>query len=238
MAMTDVEIAEMMETNKTLQEKLEKLEGGDDVRHQLSDLISDPNIRAVMDANEKGEVVRIRVGEEDVKAEEKGSKIVNDRDMDEMTNSEMFHHLSNTFGSKIATILDVKMIPIGSRLKDLDSKEENERADRLRGDLTNARSKYKDFDELKDTILELNTNDSSLSIDELYHLARLRTNKGPYIEPDPSSEKPTKSTIKYDGIKHMLKDDKGVPVKMTKNEIVDGIDDVKGLDKILEGLSD
>lgn len=236
MPLTEEEIQALQEQNEKLSKRLEKMEDSDVLKERLSDLISDPDIRAIMDAKENGEIVKVRIGDPD----DPGSKPLKmtDRDVDEMTNSELFHHMSNTFSEKIGIILEEKMTPVSTRLQDLDNKEENERAGRLRDELAAARGKYKDFDELKNTILELNKENSTLSVDELYHLSRIRTNKGPYIAPDPSSEKPTSSTTKLDGLKHKLVDNDGKPVKKSKSEISDTIDDDEKLDKILEGLGE
>jgi len=179
----------LLDRDKEIFELKQQLADGKKDKEAFSTLAATPEVRAVLDALDKGETVRVSVGDE---AEDEPA--YDPETVEDLSNVDLIKVTVKETVRALGSVMDEKLLPVATDLATLKGDKQKAQRDNTRAELNRAITKYPDFNAYAEDIIELKKVNPSLSVDELYVLARTRKGKG---FPDPvrtSSEKPTSST--------------------------------------------
>jgi len=193
----DMNITKPAEVDKTkdkssledeVENRLTKVEEKADEGKAIARLLSDPNVRAVLDARQEGRRVKVVDFEESLKKtviEDPDEKV----DLDELTNEEFAKHMTKKLAHVVDTALDAKLKPVMNKVNDALSFAEEGRKTTVKTQIDKAKKKYDDFDDFQEQMVALNGQNPELTVEELYLVAKRR--EGGSRKAKTASEKPT-----------------------------------------------
>ncbi len=171
------------EEEQRLADRLSKLEEkGNKDSATLAKMLSDPDVRALLEAKEQGKKFSLKM--ENQEAESKEPAIP--ADTDDTTRKVM-----EQVGAYVKDLIK----PLESKLKNVDSYVSTNAQERVKEEINAVREKYSDFDDYRQDMSAINKQNPGLSIEELYFLAKSRK-RGSFAAENTDTEKPRKSTAK------------------------------------------
>ena len=182
----------------TLVKTLESLNQRITSDSQAARLMSDPNIAAYLQARENGTKVKIIPEEQAQPAPAPAPTVDPNVDYETMTNAQMISHLQKTMLQGLRataqeivsgeiTKLRSEITPV---LTDVASSTNAQRAEAIQASIKAVREKYKDFDQMKPAMVEINKTVQGLNPEELYLLAKVRSGLPIVSQTQIETEKP------------------------------------------------
>lgn len=193
-----------VEDKRKKEENVERLLGEVKENLQSSDalakLIADPDIRKIIEARQSGEKISIVTGEP-----KKDS--VDDKepeDIEDLSNRELIKFMTKVVSSKVGEIVDTKLESVTEELKGFGQFIDNAKQTDVQNQITKARAKYKDFDDLRKEMVDLHGANPGLTVEELYEVSKSRK-AGPDKEKNPESERPSEGASTRPSMKETRK---------------------------------
>lgn len=184
-----------VETSQTLEKSLEKEQEQEQEprtsqeAQALTRLLAIPEVREVIEARQRGERIRIIQGDEVEKPRERIVEPVEENvDFSMMSNKELAEYMRKEVVKEVS-----KLSNLGSRLDHVESVVSKVETSNIVKEINRARKAYADFDEYRDQMVALNSQNPNLTVDDLYWLAKKRSD-GYSIPVDPrkmATEKPS-----------------------------------------------
>ncbi len=185
---TDFEgdLAKSKEENLKLEGRIEELKKHENASEQLSSLIADPDVRNLLRAKQNGDPVQVLVGDEkDPDPDKKG------KNLDEMSRSELAEHIIQESAKASKEVIQEGLGPVNDTLASLNDDKQEARKTELAKEVTTTRKKFEDFNEYQEAIAGLHETNPTLTVEELYYVAKQRAGKDITEKVNPASEKPS-----------------------------------------------
>jgi len=180
-AVREAEIAERLRSIDA------KVTGGE----TLAKLMADPDVRALLESKQAGKTVRVVIGDEAQEDDEE-----DDVDLDSLSNKELTKHLLKHITNAVSQTVEKRIAEVESQVGGLFGHIQNTEAAEIKKNIERLREQFPDFDDLRETMTEINRTSPGLSVDELYVLAKVRRGGLEGLRGGLSSEKPTRSTAR------------------------------------------
>lgn len=187
---------EIVHTNGTENrlKALEEAQGNNQAKEALTQLVADPQIAAIIQARRAGKSVKIVDDVEEVVEEpDPVEAVVKDMPEDDPQRQliSTISKLTEAKTEKVVSKLMEKIEQLESQLAETAEVTTSVKRDKVTQAVAEARSKYKDFDQYKDKMLELSKENPGLSVADLYIVAKNRSGKLRQVETITETEKPT-----------------------------------------------
>jgi len=182
--------------------KLEELESKSKSNETLTMLMADPNIRAVLDAKQRGEKIKIVAESEDPQEEEEEEINWDEEDPDPKKLADfVLSKVNKTVSSQVAQAIEQAVKPLKDQLNGVSSHVSASEKEKLSQQIAQVKQKYPDFDGYVTDMVEINKATPGHSVEELYILAKARKNGGvKAFQPDRTeTERPTSSASRVSG---------------------------------------
>lgn len=166
----------------TPEERLSQLEQN----QVLTRILSDPDIRAVIEAKRQGKPVKVATDEKPEPEPEPEPSIVADLPEDDPVRQTL-----ERVEKLVATKLERQLGPVVQRLEGVEGLANEVQKRELREQINATKQKYPDFEQYKAKMLEISQTQPNLPVEELYVLAKLRSGKLDLTNKATFSEKPT-----------------------------------------------
>lgn len=165
-----------------------------------SRLLADPNIRNYLAAKERGENVELVPAVS--KAEQPAREEVPPPDLETMTNAQLASYMKQTIGSAVSSavseIVGKEVTKLRGELKpqvdQAAAAAQSQISERISQQIVAVKSKYSDFDQIQPFMIELNKTVKGLSVEELYHMAKIRAGVPPVTQQQLETERPQRPT--------------------------------------------
>jgi len=162
-----------------LEDKLEKLtqstQSEMSASSQLAKLVSNPQIREILSAQQEGKVLRLVDGTDNsglVPEVEGTSEPV---DLDELSRSELGKYIAKKTIDSLVPLIDKRFKDVDNKIAPLRSSLEASEGVRLKSNIDEVSKKYPDFDKYKPQMVEINKQvNGTLPVEELYFIAKNR----------------------------------------------------------------
>ncbi len=175
-------------TQKILQ-KMEDSDDGSTVK--LGKLLGDPAVQEILEARDRGEEVRVSVGEEK-KDKDPVTPTDKDIDIEEMSNKDLKKHIADGMLDTIKTQITDAMKPLTSSLEELGNSRKAQQEQETLREWERMKQIDPELEEYKPKIIELHELNPNLSLEQLYVLASgKKLEKGKKL--DLGTERPTPS---------------------------------------------
>lgn len=144
-------------------------------RQQSSQLLSDPDVLRLVQLKQQGKKVSL-APEDEVKevVEEPEEEEI---DWDELDNAGLAKEVMKRTTSSVEKVLNKHLKPVNEKFQTVESFTKQEQAKALQQQVAEARKKYTDFDDYQQQMVQLNAENPSLNVSELYILAKAREGK-------------------------------------------------------------
>lgn len=163
------------------EERLRRLEEN----AQVNQLLGDPEIRAVVEARRAGKSVKVVTDEAEVEPEPEAS-IYGDLAEDDPVRKTL-----EQVDKMVSTKLERLLGPLAQRLAGVENLATEVKAKDLKSEVRELRSRYQDFNEYGQKMMEIAKTQPGLGVEELYLLSKHRAGKLSVSKPSTFSEKPT-----------------------------------------------
>jgi len=170
---------------KTLQDLTSKVGTQTQV---VAKILEDPGVRAVLAARERGLEVRVETGTKDDEPDPE------EVDLDQLDNPALVKHLAEKV---LPGVLKKALRPLTDEILSLRAIREQEAEATLDQQVAEAKKAFPDFKDYHRDMLMVAKDNPSLSVKELYFIAKSR--KGAGLTVNPGSERPTTATGKTRG---------------------------------------
>lgn len=147
----------------------------------LAKILADPDVRKVLEAKEKGLKFELK----ELSEENQNSKIDISGE-DEKTQLMM---------QKVLNLVQSAIKPLEQKLTGIDQYVQVSEDSKIKEEIKTVRSKYEDFDNYREQMIELNRRNKDLTVEELYWLAKSRKSGG-FNTSNTETERPRKTTAK------------------------------------------
>jgi len=154
---------------------------------QLAGLMSNPHIRAVLEAQGRGEEIVI-MPKSKVPAEPSADEIELPANLDELPNSAVVGIVTKKLGGMVQSMLRDSLAPVVQKLESYDNYIAQNEQSGVRQQIETVKNKYPDFKDYSKQMVELNQQNPTLGAEELYLLAKAKS--GGFTK-NPASERPT-----------------------------------------------
>lgn len=199
----DSQHVEQEVTENGVADRLAKLVNGNSTevaRAQLmAQMAADPQIRALLEARQRGEQVDIIPKSK--RNDGAGEVIKQEKvDWDSLTNSQMAEELprviSSALASQVQKMFDEKFAPFQARFSEVEGVAQRSEQEKVASSIRAAQVKYPDFDVHRTDMLELSRGNPNLNVEELYILNKHR--KGLPLSParPTPTERPTQTSAR------------------------------------------
>lgn len=163
---------------------LESATRNNEAQTALTQLLSDPEVAAVVRAKRAGKPVKVTEAVEAEASEEKEEGLESDSDDPQV---QLLDKVSKLFDAKLAKALE----PMQQRLEQVGSVAEEVTKRDVNDQIATTKKKYPDFDKYGKEVLELSQANPALGVEQLYLLARHKKGNLRLMEQATASEKPT-----------------------------------------------
>lgn len=158
----------------------------------MAQLAGDPDYRAVMDMKNRGVKFKL-VPEGEAGSEPASNEKV---EWDNLTNAQMAEKLPTVMTKQMKEVIEAAMAPLHQKIQQLENVSQNIAAEKVQSQIAEVQKKYKDFDELRPMMIQLNQQKPGNDLEDLYWMARRRSGK-PMVDAQPTAtERPTTSTAR------------------------------------------
>ena len=151
----------------------------------ITRILADPAVQAVLDARGRGIEVSV------VPKTEKESQEEPEPDFDEMDNRALSQYLTKKVFRAVPQALRAAMEPVMLELQNLKRYVESQEDASVNTQVKETQKRYADFNDYRAEMLKLSKENQGLDVEELYLLAKRR--KGASLTVNTESEKPTGS---------------------------------------------
>jgi hypothetical protein len=162
-------------------QKLAALEKKTNDSVTLAKILADPDVRKVLEAKEKGKKISLQ------DADEKKVETPNFDEEDELTGKVL---------KKVFGLIQTSIKPLEDRLANISSYVETTEGSKIKEEINAVRARYPDFESYRELMVQLNKQNSGLSVEELYFLAKARKGGGFGIQNQTETERPRKTTAR------------------------------------------
>jgi hypothetical protein len=174
----------------------------------MTQLLADPNFRAVLEAQRAGKKVKIIPLSEDGSDEQDLVSSGNNQaptqtkvDLDSMSNAELTQYIIKNAAKaapKVEENPEVRQLK--QQVEMLTQHIQSENRKKVDGEVAKVQAKYPDFDNHKQTMLELSQQNPGLQVEELYILAKRRAGEPITAAQEVATERPTSSAARPSNI--------------------------------------
>ncbi len=171
------------EAERKIQESLEDLKTRVSETRDLTKILADPAIQAVLDARGRGIEVSV------VPKTEKEPEEEPEPDFDEMDNKALSLYITKKIFHAVPKALRAAMEPVMLEMESLKGYVTSQEDAQVSTQVETARKKYTDFNDYRSDMVSLSKINRDLNVEELYLIAKRR--KGASLSVNPASEKPT-----------------------------------------------
>lgn len=178
--------AEKKEADMAL--KLQNLESKVEGTEMLAKILADPDVRALLEAKQKGEKVKVVSAKEKVQAKMTG--LDNEIDFDALSNKQLADHVLKHVTSNLDTVFAAKLDPINQVIKSLETYVGTTEAKTVAQQIEEVKKKYKDFDTFLPDMQKMNKVNPDLSVEELYLISKRRKTGPSKVETERPSTSP------------------------------------------------
>jgi len=167
----------------------------------MAKLISDPDFRAVLEAKQRGEKVRVETGEKPTPKVEDQPEV----DLDDLPPSKLAKHVLTQVSTMIEQAVERKLGPLSQKVEGVEGKLKEDEGKKVKKEVEALQEKYEDFDLHRQGMMEVNKVNPELSVEELYLIAKARASggtpkKGPRTETERPSTSSTRPPLKPDKV--------------------------------------
>lgn len=155
----------------------------------IAQMVADPNMRAVLEARQRGEKIRIVRGDEaaptnqqqgvhNTPTEQSLNQQLNEPaepDLDNLSPKDLSKYMIGQVLKSIKPMIEQALKPVQDRLGVVDQYVQKSAADGVNLQIEKVRSRYPDFDQYRQTMVHLSNDNPSLSVEELYIIAKTRS---------------------------------------------------------------
>ena len=183
---TEVDEVEDSETSEETESETTETDasdnGVDDRIKQLEDnrvldqMMNDPDVQKVLDLKRSGKSVE--VGEPVVEEEKSEFDVDPDDPAAELL-------------KKIGGMMDNKLGKLKDRLHIIEGIAQRAQSNEVNNEIDRLKTKHRDFDTYKDSMVKLSNENAGLNVEELYTMAKMRAGKLDIVQPSTFSEKGT-----------------------------------------------
>jgi len=177
---------EITHEGESVNGRVQQLENGE----ILSRLLADPDITAVIRAKQAGQKVKIDLGEEPEEVEEEEDDLTEGLDEKDPA-TKVLKRIDSLMNKKLEKLLG----PISDRVDRFDAFTGNIEKKEVTSQIQSAMERYPDFATYRNKMLKLSQESPSLSVEELYLIARSRSGKLDIKKASTFSEKPTPQAV-------------------------------------------
>ena len=183
----------------TLAKTLERLNDRVTTESQAAKLLADPEIRAILDARERGEKFKL-VRESEASTKPAASEPPKpSKNIEEMTNAELSEYMSQTIVHRLSSVLgdtvDAKIGSLRNELKptleSVASAAQRDQSLRVQQEIKACADKHPDFDEMRLLMAKVNETVQGATVEELYMLAKVRAGTPAVPQKEIQTERPT-----------------------------------------------
>lgn len=153
----------------------------------LANLVADPDIRKILDAKQKGEVVKVTTGEE----EEPESISDESTDVDSMTNSELVAFMVKTHGKVTQDVMKEEMKNFKDSISGISDFVTAQQQNAIQDQIQESKRKHPDFDDYGEKMYDIHQKNPGLNIEELYIIAKAQSGALETPGPSAGSERPS-----------------------------------------------
>lgn len=175
----------------------EKMQAND----MLQKLVSDPQIQEILKARQEGREVKLV----DPKAKQNYLPGLDDdsssdqesdpADLDDLSPSELAKFIVKKVSASVGTVLKEQQKGVSEKLESFEKYIASAEGQKVKSEIEQVRSKHKDFEELRPKMAEIANQNTGLSVEELYLLARTRS--GMSLVPEQTeTERPSSTTAR------------------------------------------
>lgn len=154
----------------------------------LAKLMSDPDVRAVLDAKQAGKKVKLVEEEEEDEEEE--------LDLDSLTNKQLTKHLLKQVTKAVGVATEQRIAKVEELLQGVIGHIQGSQTADVRKQIESMKEKFPDFEDLRERMAEINHTTPGLSVEELYLLAKVRETGLDGLATGLRSERPSSSTAR------------------------------------------
>lgn len=145
---------------------------------QLAKLVSDPNIRAYLEAQQQGKKAKFTIEEEStgkIIPEDDDSGKDEDVDLEELTRAQLVKYTAKQTVKALAPLIEKRFGDFEGKLKPIEAVVSKTQQNEVAASIEAARKKYPDWDKHREEMVKIhNEKGGSLDAEELYLLAKLR----------------------------------------------------------------
>lgn len=157
----------------------------------LNHVLSDPDVRAVIDAKRQGKKIKVAEDAGEAPAETPEPSVADDLPADDPMR-ETLSRIDKMLKTRIGAAVE----PLSKRLEGVESLASEVQKKDVSSQVAAAKAKYKDLDQFKTEMVELSRDNPTLGVEDLYILAKHRSGKLRQAETATFTEKPTQHTTK------------------------------------------
>lgn len=189
----DTDVSEKDSQESQIENALTKITNANQSSETLAKLMSNPIIREVLTAQDRGEKdIHVVVGKKPPVAGENEESL--ERDFDNMTNEELVEAMVKQIAPMVGEIVDSKIAPIQQTVQQTSAFMQSNVNDSVQRQIEDVRGKYGDFESHRTEMAEISKQNPGLSIEELYLINKRRLRK-PEEEVTPT-EKPSATSAR------------------------------------------
>lgn len=148
----------------------------------LDILLTDPDVQALLKAKEEGKTFSLDITDGDTKKTKvpvrDTTKVDEDDpapDFDNMTPADAFRYMNKKLSTSLESLRSNVTDPLQEELKTVKTEQKGQRTRNLQGEVKTVREEFPDFNKHKDEIVKISAQFPSLSIRDMYLLAKGRT---------------------------------------------------------------
>lgn len=156
---------------------------------QVQQLLSDPEINAVLQARRQGKKIKIEEVVESQAEDTSENDLINDLPENDPAR-ETLGKVTKLINNKISA-KDQQIAQMAEQIKRLEGVANVVQERDVSEQITKVQSKYKDFKDYSKPMVELSTKHPGLSVEDLYVLAKSRSGKLKMVEQGTFTERPT-----------------------------------------------
>jgi len=188
--------------NETLAKLLERVNSQQQQTSAAVQLLSDPNVRSYLDATKAGQKVRL-VSEDQLAAlvaqAKQPAAPEPPPDFDAMTPAQLAEYQTKQtqrlLNEQVQGLIDSKFNQLLNhfqpKLAAVEATQTQQQQRDLANQLSAMKQRYPDFEQMKPLMVQLNQTVGGLTLDETYHLAKLRSGVPPVRQNELETERPT-----------------------------------------------
>ena len=157
----------------------------------LARLVANPDMRKVMDAQQKGRKIHVLDDDEIAQAKPMAPEPT-EAELNDLPPAKLAERIISQTTSALSKLIEEKLRPVQERMNAVEGTIQKETRGKLDTEIKSLRDKYADFDGLRDDMVQMsNQVNGGLSPEELYKIVKMRRGEGIPTPRQVESERPT-----------------------------------------------